>query len=290
MTDLSDPRPKTVKALAALSGNHCAFPKCPIRLWDPELETFVGEVAHIHGQRPGSARFHEALTSDEIHGISNLLLMCANHHKVIDDHPETYPVELLEEWKRFVEEGPLEAPDDVFARIVRELLEQQHADIGGLVRGLAETTERQTEALLQKDLPIVAVVSTGGKGLPESFAPQWGLAKTAGQDIGSVHYRYRLAQVESAPPAWKFARVERKSHGSVASTIEEFDLKTRVAAQLVDWPELGECQVGLEVCFEYAGDWWRRRFIANFTVDLKVHVAEARWGSTERITSDLPRQ
>ena len=51
----SGPSITAIKLLFARSGNRCAFPKChaPMAL----DETLTGEVCHIKGARPGSARY-----------------------------------------------------------------------------------------------------------------------------------------------------------------------------------------------------------------------------------------
>lgn len=82
-----------IKLLFARSGNRCAFSKCraPLALND----TLTGEVCHIKGTRPGSARFDSGQTDIERHAYKNLILMCPTHHTVIDDDEETYTVDRL---------------------------------------------------------------------------------------------------------------------------------------------------------------------------------------------------
>jgi hypothetical protein len=65
-----------IKLLFARSGNRCAFPKCtaPMAL----NETLTGEVCHIKGARPGSARYDPQQTDVERHQYQNLILMCPN--------------------------------------------------------------------------------------------------------------------------------------------------------------------------------------------------------------------
>jgi hypothetical protein len=58
-------------------------------------ETLTGEVCHIKGARPGSARYDPAQTEVERHAYGNLVLMCPTHHTVIDDDEEAYTVERL---------------------------------------------------------------------------------------------------------------------------------------------------------------------------------------------------
>jgi len=83
----------TIKRLFALSGNRCAFPKCeaPMALND----TLVGEICHIKGNKPDAARYDPSQTPAERHDYDNLILLCAPHHKVIDDDEESYTVARL---------------------------------------------------------------------------------------------------------------------------------------------------------------------------------------------------
>src|SRR5260370_35854748 len=79
--------------LFARSGNQCAFPKC--RATIAVNETLTGEVCHIRGARPGSARYDPGQTDVERHAYANLVLMCPTHHTVIEDDEEAYAVERL---------------------------------------------------------------------------------------------------------------------------------------------------------------------------------------------------
>jgi hypothetical protein len=58
-------------------------------------ETLTGEVCHIKGMRPGSARYDPSQTDLERHAYANLVLMCPTHHTVIDDDEESYTSERL---------------------------------------------------------------------------------------------------------------------------------------------------------------------------------------------------
>ena len=62
-------------------------------------ETLLGEVCHINGLRPDSARYDAAQTPAERNDFDNLILLCANHHTVIDNDEEAYTVERLVKMK-----------------------------------------------------------------------------------------------------------------------------------------------------------------------------------------------
>jgi len=93
------PSPSTVvvKRLFAHSGNRCAFPKCQSAL--VQGDTLIGEICHIKAASPNGPRYEPQQTADQRHGYDNLLVLCANHHKIIDDDPEAYTVERLTKMK-----------------------------------------------------------------------------------------------------------------------------------------------------------------------------------------------
>jgi hypothetical protein len=98
MADWSVP---VVKTLFALSGNSCAYTGCEQRLTDPSWKQVNAHIAHIRGERPGAARFDALMTDTERNGFENLILLCPNHHHVIDAlEPDTHTVELLLEMKQ----------------------------------------------------------------------------------------------------------------------------------------------------------------------------------------------
>ena len=90
---LSGPSLVAVKQLFAHSGNRCAFPNCRNGLIQDN--TVIAEICHIKATRPNGPRYDPDQTSDKSHSYSNLILLCANHHKIIDDDPEAYTVERL---------------------------------------------------------------------------------------------------------------------------------------------------------------------------------------------------
>jgi len=96
---LTNPSQPTIKRLFAVSGNICAFPKCPLPLVDKESEKVTGRICHIKARNEGGARYDANQTSEERHGFENLVLMCPVHHDVIDSDEESYTVERLLEIK-----------------------------------------------------------------------------------------------------------------------------------------------------------------------------------------------
>ena len=96
--DTMPPSNATIKRLFAMSGNKCAFPDCQVHISE-EDGTIIGEVCHIEADKPGGPRYNSAQTDEKRQAFENLILMCANHHKVIDSNPGSYTVTRLKETK-----------------------------------------------------------------------------------------------------------------------------------------------------------------------------------------------
>ena len=110
---VSDKRP-TIKEkvrylLWAKSAGRCEFDGCNTPLYQDshtQIQMNFGEIAHIIGQGKKGPRSYVELQMDKkyINNISNLILMCPNHHKLVDDNPDMYNDELLREMKFIHEE------------------------------------------------------------------------------------------------------------------------------------------------------------------------------------------
>ena len=71
----------------------------PVIIDGPEGSINVGEECHIVGNRPGAARYIEHYPERD--SYTNRILVCRNHHKVLDDpnHEQVYSVEVLQTMK-----------------------------------------------------------------------------------------------------------------------------------------------------------------------------------------------
>lgn len=98
-----DGRPPTADCnrLWAYSGMVCAYPGCNELLVHVAglKHTTTGEIAHIHGHAPGSARYKAELLPEQVDTYENCILLCRKHHRIVDGDEARYPVELLRLWK-----------------------------------------------------------------------------------------------------------------------------------------------------------------------------------------------
>jgi hypothetical protein len=106
----SGPSQKTLKRLFATSGNQCAFPNCRIEI--VREGTILGEVCHIKSAKANGPRYDALQSEEERHGYGNLILLCANHHTVIDHDEQTYTVERQIAMKRDHQASGLPLSDD----------------------------------------------------------------------------------------------------------------------------------------------------------------------------------
>ena len=79
------------KIVAARAGGMCEL--CGIRI--VEDNKIMGEVAHIRGDKPGSARYDKNMSEGERNSPENLILLCPNCHTRVDKNPEKHTVEHL---------------------------------------------------------------------------------------------------------------------------------------------------------------------------------------------------
>ena len=95
---------KTLKVLFALSGNQCAYPDCTNPVIEPATVKSKAHVAahicHIHAHSTDGPRGTHELTPEELKSPDNLILLCAHHHGIVDGQHETYPAQVLKEWKQ----------------------------------------------------------------------------------------------------------------------------------------------------------------------------------------------
>lgn len=99
MSTLIDPKQKTILALR--SGDRCVLCREPLTVDATEYDAaqILGYIAHIKGEKLGSAR-HDPLQPDEARNLyPNLMYTCGRCHPLIDKQESTFTVEDLLEKK-----------------------------------------------------------------------------------------------------------------------------------------------------------------------------------------------
>ncbi len=91
------------KILCLKSGNRCAIPICQkiLVIENPgnDKDSIIAVMAHIKGEKLGAARYDPDMTDVDRNSYPNLILVCQNCHKIIDDQSNTYTVDHLKSIK-----------------------------------------------------------------------------------------------------------------------------------------------------------------------------------------------
>ena len=102
--------PRMLKILWGRSGNSCAFPGCSqILVAQSEKEDYaiIGDMAHIiAASQEGPRGKSQDVDPGE---VSNIILLCPTHHRLIDQDPASYPPEELRRWKQEHEKAVIDS-------------------------------------------------------------------------------------------------------------------------------------------------------------------------------------
>lgn len=96
---------KAIKLLWSNAAGRCSFTDCNEKLTVEQAAHFsphtLGEMAHIKGKKKGSNRYDETQNDKQRDSYENLILLCPNHHTLIDrqENEEIYVVEVLAKMK-----------------------------------------------------------------------------------------------------------------------------------------------------------------------------------------------
>lgn len=96
---------RTIKLLFSYSRNRCAYPPCTSPLVQVDPDVVIGDVCHIKAESKAGPRYDPKQTPQERSSFENLILLCKNHHQMIDAVPDTYTVNVLSDMKAAHEAG-----------------------------------------------------------------------------------------------------------------------------------------------------------------------------------------
>lgn len=97
----ASPDTNTQRQLFASSGGYCQNPSCNQALFVEAgtQNVSVAEMAHIFAAQDDGPRANPELSKEERGQFSNLILLCANCHSIIDKAPEAFPDRVVIRWK-----------------------------------------------------------------------------------------------------------------------------------------------------------------------------------------------
>lgn len=97
---------KDIKLLWGRAAGRCSYCKVDLTI---ELDSYdpivIGEMAHVIARKENGPRGSEQIYEDERNSYKNLILLCPNHHKMIDKAPDQFSVDEILDWKRKHEES-----------------------------------------------------------------------------------------------------------------------------------------------------------------------------------------
>jgi hypothetical protein len=87
------------KVLITRSGGMCAFPGCSrlliVQSGEPNNSVFTGRVCHIVAQSRQGPRGAAEIDPEDRDQSPNLILLCQDHHDLVDKRPQTFSVRVL---------------------------------------------------------------------------------------------------------------------------------------------------------------------------------------------------
>ena len=138
------------------AGNRCAFPGCRQALVEDSHDNspgiVVGQEAHIVAKRAGP-RAEQSVPESEIDSYVNIILLCPNHHTVVDKEPEVYTQQALVDMKQSHELRMSHSRVDDECRPTTQLAE--HESWGGEMAVNAWETEESTIVVSSYGTPPV---------------------------------------------------------------------------------------------------------------------------------------
>jgi hypothetical protein len=134
---------KTRKKLWGKSGNRCAICRAELVGYRKEetMDVIIGEECHVISSRPLGPR-HGNDKQVDYDDYDNLILLCRNHHKIVDDQVNTYTVRQLrltkilhETWVKETLDNIINEPSDGSNKILRITSGKELVDIIDSVHG-----------------------------------------------------------------------------------------------------------------------------------------------------------
>lgn len=146
MAGARDYTPSDIKRLFAFSGNQCAKPGCTRNVIGEDDLTVVGKICHIAAASKNGPRYDSKMTDEQRRGYDNLILLCDEHHSIIDnkENETQYPPELLKKWKHAHFEEYKYKEREINEDLVNGAINQLVQNNSGIVNQISVKGDNQT--------------------------------------------------------------------------------------------------------------------------------------------------
>ena len=223
---MSRPAEKTIRRLFAMSGNACAFPECSSPLVAPS-GTIAGEICHIRAKSPGGPRFDPAQAEADRHGYENLILLCGEHHRVVDAEDRIYTADVLARIKMSHEQrcGRAERDSDgIFAQLLLNAMWRVEAN-----------NNSGNVVVASPGAVVGGVINIRTGGRRPTFHPAEGTIGASGDESRYVQYLIkRYNEFASKEPS----RSTKFNYGAIGKNIESKFRAPWQAVSLEWFPDL----------------------------------------------------
>lgn len=286
-----DVTPSTLRLLMFASGGYCAMEPCENPALIQPSQGYIGTVSHIVAAEDGGPRSDPSMSPYDKRAFDNLMLLCANHGREIDDSTfgETkFPIARLRQIKqaheRLVGDALAQALDKVnqgSAIPPTQFLDtsprsaKAHSTAGGLVAflGLEEEQSKKNREILCRELDssklLLENLSQPALSLLAELVTVWDRARVLGPSPPRPRVGSGVASVSRA------AFTNRQHTGSdklAKSALDELveakflDIDESELRLMTPWAPTGAESTGWETMAEYLsgpgglsiGEWIRR--------------------------------
>ncbi|MDR0394904.1 MAG: hypothetical protein LBH77_07070 [Tannerella sp.] len=218
-------KPSVIRRLDILSGNECAHPDCSKRLIAEDGKSIISKICHIAAASPEGPRYEKSMTEDERRGFDNLILLCDEHHIMIDnkENESLYPASLLKKWKSKHEKK------------IFELLSNKNL-------------------LSKHPLALNKVINSIGRKMDEVLdLSETANAPNPDDKISFNHIvRYKPIIEEFAPYQVKLNKIyeEIEKEGSTKKELVLYNIKRRYINIKKDYPDMDDVRKNADIIFD----------------------------------------
>lgn len=97
-------RERDLKKLWGRAAGRCSFKDCHEECikdaTEFDEEAVIGIIGHINSDKEDGPRYDPDYPKELLYTYENIMLLCPNHHALVDDQDSTYTAQELREWKK----------------------------------------------------------------------------------------------------------------------------------------------------------------------------------------------